>query len=51
VSGGCAMGDAAAEKDWINYEAIVAEILLSMKRAVADGILTYFAKDFATFTR
>jgi len=51
VSGECAMVYAAAEKGWINYEAIVSEILLSMKRAGADGILTYFAKDFATFTR
>jgi porphobilinogen synthase len=42
---------AAAEKGWINYESIVAEILLSMRRAGADGILTYFAKDFATFTQ
>jgi porphobilinogen synthase len=49
VSGECAMVYAAAEKGWINYEAIVAEILLGMRRAGADGILTYFAKDFATF--
>lgn len=51
VSGECAMVYAAAEKGWINYEAIVAEILMSMRRAGADGILTYFAKDFATFTQ
>jgi porphobilinogen synthase len=51
VSGECAMVYAAAEKGWINYEAIVSEILLSMRRAGADGILTYFAKDFATFTK
>ncbi len=50
VSGECAMVYAAAEKGWINYEAIVSEILLSMRRAGADGILTYFAKDFATFS-
>ena len=50
VSGECAMVYAAAEKGWINYEAIVSEILMSMRRAGADGILTYFAKDFATFT-
>lgn len=49
VSGECAMVYAAADKGWINYEAIVAEILLSMRRAGADGILTYFAKDFANF--
>jgi porphobilinogen synthase len=51
VSGECAMVYAAAEKGWINYEAIVGETLLSMRRAGADGILTYFAKDFAMFTR
>jgi len=51
VSGECAMVYAAAEKGWINYEAIVSEILMSMRRAGADGILTYFAKDFATFTQ
>ena len=50
VSGECAMVYAAAEKGWINYEAIVSEILLSMRMAGADGILTYFAKDFATFS-
>jgi porphobilinogen synthase len=42
---------AAAEKGWVNYEAIVAEILMGMRRAGADGILTYFAKDFAAFTQ
>jgi porphobilinogen synthase len=51
VSGECAMVYAAAEKGWINYEAIASEILMSMRRAGADGILTYFAKDFATFTQ
>lgn len=51
VSGECAMVYAAAEKGWINYNAIVAEILLSMRRAGADGILTYFAKDFAQFNQ
>mgnify|MGYP003339388817 FL=1 len=51
VSGECAMVYAAAEKGWINYDAIVSEILLSMRRAGADGILTYFAKDFAQFNQ
>lgn len=51
VSGECAMVYAAAEKGWVNYEAIVAEILIGMRRAGADGILTYFAKDFAAFTQ
>lgn len=51
VSGECAMVYAAAEKGWISYESVVAEILMSMRRAGADGILSYFAKDFAAFTQ
>jgi porphobilinogen synthase len=47
VSGECAMVYAAAEKGWLNYDLAISEILLSMRRAGADGILTYFAKDFA----
>ncbi len=51
VSGECAMVYAAAEKGWLNYELAVGELLLSMRRAGADGILTYFAKDFASFSK
>ena len=51
VSGECAMVYAAAEKGWLNYEMAVSEMLLSIKRAGADGILTYFAKDFAKFVK
>ena len=47
VSGEYAMIKAAAEKGWLDYEAVMAETLLSIRRAGADGILTYFAKDFA----
>lgn len=47
VSGEYAMIKAASEKNWLNYEDIMKEVLLSIKRAGADGILTYFAKDFA----
>jgi porphobilinogen synthase len=47
VSGECAMVYAAAEKGWLNYDLAVGEMLLSMRRAGADAILTYFAKDFA----
>jgi len=47
VSGECAMVYAAAQKGWLDYDRVVAEILLSIRRAGADGILTYFAKDFA----
>jgi porphobilinogen synthase len=38
---------AACQNGWLNYEQAMPEMLLSMKRAGADGILTYFAKDFA----
>ncbi|TNF46164.1 MAG: porphobilinogen synthase [Bacteroidetes bacterium] len=51
VSGECAMVYAAAEKGWLNYDLAVAEMLLSIRRAGADGILTYFAKDFAKFKK
>jgi porphobilinogen synthase len=51
VSGECAMVYAAAQKGWLNYEHAMSEMLLSMRRAGADGILTYFAKDFAQFVR
>lgn len=47
VSGEYAMLKAACEKGWLNYETAMPELLLSMKRAGADVILTYFAKDFA----
>lgn len=51
VSGECAMVYAAAQNGWLDYERAVSEMLLSMRRAGADGILTYFAKDFAQFVR
>lgn len=47
VSGEYAMLKAACQNGWLNYEQAMPEMLLSMKRAGADGILTYFAKDFA----
>ena len=47
VSGEYAMVKAAAEKGWINEKAIVLESMLSARRAGADAILTYFAKDIA----
>ncbi|MEX1192545.1 MAG: porphobilinogen synthase [Brumimicrobium sp.] len=47
VSGEYAMIHAAAQNGWLNYEATMYESLLSMRRAGASGILTYFAKDFA----
>lgn len=47
VSGEYAMVKAAQEKRWIDGERIMMEILLSIKRAGADLILTYFAKEAA----
>lgn len=47
VSGEYAMIKAAAQNGWLNYEAAFQEQLLSIKRAGADIILTYFAKDYA----
>ena len=45
VSGEYAMIKAAAEKGWIDGDRVMMESLLSMKRAGADIIITYFAKD------
>jgi porphobilinogen synthase len=50
VSGEYAMLKAAAEKGWINYERAMPEMLLSIRRAGASIILTYFAKEFAEMT-
>lgn len=47
VSGEYAMIKAAGEKGWIDEERVMMESLLSMKRAGADIIITYFAKDVA----
>jgi porphobilinogen synthase len=51
VSGECAMVYAAAANGWLNYDLAISEILLSMRRAGADAILTYFAKDFAALLK
>lgn len=51
VSGEYAMIKAAAEKGWVDGEKIMLESLLSMKRAGADIILTYFAKEVAKIVR
>lgn len=51
VSGEYAMVYAAAKNGWLNYDLTMAEMLLSIRRAGADGILTYFAKDFATYIK
>lgn len=49
VSGEYAMIKAADEKGWLNGERTMMESLLSIKRAGADIILTYFAKEAAQF--
>lgn len=49
VSGEYAMIKAAAQNGWIEESKLVIEMLTSMKRAGADIILTYFAKDVARY--
>ena len=51
VSGEYAMVKAAAAKGWIDGDRVCDEILLSMKRAGASVILTYFAKEWAIRNR
>ena len=51
VSGEYAMLKAASINGWLEEEAVVMEALLGMKRAGADGILTYFAKDVARWLK
>lgn len=43
VSGECAMIYAAARNGWLDLDRAMLEVLVSMRRAGADGILTYFA--------
>ena len=47
VSGEYAMHKAAIDNGWLSEEATIMESLLAFKRAGADGILTYFAKQAA----
>jgi len=47
VSGEYSMIKAAAQNNWIDGERVMLESLISIKRAGADMILTYFAKDVA----
>ena len=49
VSGEFAMVKAASERGWVNEETVVLEMLTSMKRAGADFIINYFAKDVAKY--
>jgi porphobilinogen synthase len=47
VSGEYAMLKAAAQNGWLDEQKVVLEAMLAFKRAGADGILTYFARDVA----
>jgi porphobilinogen synthase len=51
VSGEFAMLKAAAANGWLDHDAVMMESLLAFKRAGADGILTYFARDAARLLR
>lgn len=51
VSGEYAMICAAADKGWLDSDQVVMESLLAFKRAGADGILTYFAKQAAQYLK
>ena len=51
VSGEYAMLKAASQNGWINEQPVVLETLLSFKRAGADGILTYYAKQAAKWLK
>lgn len=49
VSGEYSMTKAAAANGWVDEERVVMEQMLSMKRAGADMIITYFAKDICNY--
>ena len=51
VSGEYAMLKAAAQNGWLDERTCVLEALLAFKRAGADGILTYFARDAARYLK
>jgi len=51
VSGEYAMLKAAAQNGWLDHDAVMMESLLAFKRAGADGVLTYFARDVARLLR
>jgi porphobilinogen synthase len=51
VSGEYAMLQAAAQNDWLELRPAVLESLVSFKRAGADAVLTYFARDVAEWLK
>ena len=51
VSGEYSMLEAAAQRGWLDHDAVMMESLLAFKRAGADGVLSYFALDAARLLR
>jgi len=51
VSGEYAMIKAAAQNGWLDHDKAMMEAMLAFKRAGADGVLTYFARDIARHLR
>jgi len=51
VSGEYAMIKAAAQNGWLDHDKTMMEAMLAFKRAGADGVLTYFARDIARLLR
>jgi porphobilinogen synthase len=51
VSGEYAMHKAAIQNGWLEEQSVVLESLLAFKRAGADAILTYFAKQAAEWLK
>ncbi|ABR88657.1 porphobilinogen synthase [Herminiimonas glaciei] len=47
VSGEYAMIKAAAQQGWLDHDKTMMEAMIAFKRAGADGVLTYFARDIA----
>ena len=51
VSGEYSMIKAAGDRGWLDADRVAVEVLTSIKRAGADIIITYFAKDVARWLR
>lgn len=51
VSGEYSMLKAAAKNGWIDEKKVVEEMLIAIKRAGADLIITYYAKEYASWVR
>ncbi|WP_034302875.1 porphobilinogen synthase [Herbaspirillum sp. RV1423] len=51
VSGEYAMIKAAAQNGWLDHDKSMMEAMMAFKRAGADGVLTYFARDIARYLK